>query len=150
MPTASSGRREAVSDQWFQWLDFSRSGRVSVGYYDRQYGNDETTGFSDQSVASADDFPSEWNVTRVTTSSMPPPTEFGGVFWGDYGSLALAGETAIDVWSDTRGVDLFLCPGTGAPGVAPALCTGSAANAALANDQDIFAARVRLPGGGDD
>ncbi len=148
MPVASSGQREAVSDQWFQWLDFSQSGRAIVGYYDRQYGDDEATGFSDQSVAGADDLPSEFDVTRVSTSSMPPPTEFGGVFWGDYGSVAAVGDAAEAVWSDTRSIDLFICPGTAAPGVPPALCTGSATNAARANDQDIFSARTNVPGGG--
>ena len=150
MPVASNGQREAVADQWFQWLAFTKSGRVAVGYYDRQYGDDETTGFSDQSVAGADDLPSEWAVNRVTTSSMPPPTQFSGQFWGDYGSLATSGETALDLWSDTRGVDLFLCPGTAKPGVPPQLCTASAPNASRANDEDIFFTRVPVPGGGGD
>jgi hypothetical protein len=148
LPTASSGGRQAVSDQWFQWLSFTSGGRAAIGYYDRQYGDDETTGFSDQSVAGADDFPGEWDVTRVTSSSMPPPSEFGGVFWGDYGSLATAGDAALDLWSDTRSVDLFICPGTAAPGVPPQLCTGTAPNAPQANDEDIFFQRVTVPGGG--
>jgi hypothetical protein len=117
-----------------------------VGSYDRQYGDDEQTGFSDQSVAGADDLESEWGVTRVTTSSMPPPSQFGGLFWGDYGSVTAADDAAEDVWSDTRSVDLFICPGTAQPGVPPQLCTGSASNAPQANDQDIFATRVSVPG----
>jgi len=36
---------------------------------------------------------------------------------------------------DTRAPDLFLCPGTGAPGVPPAVATAPAPNAAVANDQ---------------
>src|SRR5262249_28316744 len=92
MPVASSGRREAVTDQWFQWLDCTHRGRVAIGYYDRQYGDDETTGFSDQSVAGADDLASEWGVTRATSASMPAPSQFAGLFWGDYGSLATVGE----------------------------------------------------------
>jgi hypothetical protein len=147
LPVASSGRAEAVSDQWFQWMDFTKSGRLAVGYYDRQYGNDEMTGFSDQSVAGADDLPSEFEVTRVTSASMPPPTQFGGTFWGDYGSLATVEDRAVDVWSDTRSLDLFICPGTGVPGTPPQLCAGSATNAARANDQDIFTAGVKVPGG---
>jgi hypothetical protein len=150
MPTVSNAR-QATSDQWFQWLDFTRGGRVAVGYYDRQYGDDETTGFSDQSVAGADDLSGgEFSVTRATSASMPAPTQFGGVFWGDYGALATAGDTALPLWSDTRGVDLFVCPGTAVPGKPPALCTGSASNAARANDQDIFVARVTVPGGDGD
>jgi hypothetical protein len=150
MPTASNAR-QATSDQWFQWLDFTHGGRVAVGYYDRQYGDDETTGFSDQSVAGADDLTGgEFGVTRVTSASMPAPTQFGGVFWGDYGALATAGDSALPLWSDTRGVDLFVCPGTAVPGKPPSLCTRSASNAARANDQDIFVARVAVPGGGGD
>ncbi len=148
MPTASSGRAQAVSDQWFQWLSFTRGGRVVIGYYDRQYGDDEITGFSDQSVAGADRLPSDWSVARVTSSSMPAPSEFGGLFWGDYGSLATAGNSALDFWSDTRSLDLFICPGTATPGVPPQLCTASATNAPRANDQDVFFGRVTVPGGG--
>ena len=62
--------------------------------------------------------------------------------------VAAVGDAAEDVWSDTRSIDLFICPGTAAPGVPPALCTGSATNAARANDQDIFSARTNVPGGG--
>ena len=47
-----------------------------------------------------------------------------------------------------RDVDLFICPGTAVPGVPPQLCTGSATNASRANDEDIFFARVGVPGGG--
>jgi hypothetical protein len=46
---------------------------------------------------------------------------------------------------DTRDPELFLCPGTAAPGVPPAVCTGSASNAAIANDQDIFTASLPVP-----
>jgi hypothetical protein len=151
MPTASSGRRQAVTDQWFQWLDVSRSGKVAIAYYDRQYGDDETTGFSDQSVAGAESvFSSEYGVTRASSASMPPPTQFSGTFWGDYGGVATAGESALPLWSDTRSVDLFICPGTALPGVPPQLCTANASNAARANDQDIFVARVAIPSHEDD
>jgi hypothetical protein len=150
MPTASTGGRQAVTDQWFQWLDIARSGKVAIAYYDRQYGDDETTDFSDQSVAGADDlFGADYGVTRVTSSSMPPPTQFSGTFWGDYNAVATAGDTALPLWSDTRSVDLFICPGTAIPGVPPALCTASAPNAARANDEDIFVARVAIPTQGD-
>jgi hypothetical protein len=147
MPTASRGSRQAVSDQWFQWLDMTRSGKVAIAYYDRQYGDDETTGFSDQSLAGTDDMlGGEFGVRRVTTASNPPPTEFSGQFWGDYGGVAIIGDSALDLWSDTRNLDLFICPGTATPGVPPQLCTGSATNASRANDQDIFVARVAIPG----
>jgi len=145
MPTASTGR-QAVSDQWFQWLDLTRSGKVAIAYYDRQFGDDETTGFSDQSVAGTDDLlSSDYGVTRVSSSSMPPPTQFSGVFWGDYNAVATVGDSALPLWSDTRSVDLFICPGTAVTGVPPQLCTASASNAARANDEDIFVARVAIP-----
>jgi hypothetical protein len=49
---------------------------------------------------------------------------------------------------DTRDPELFLCPGTGKPGVPPAVCTGtygSGANAEKANDQNIYTAAVVIP-----
>ncbi len=55
---------------------------------------------------------------RVTSSSMPPPTQFGGQFYGDYTGLA-ASQKAFPIWMDTRDPELFLCPGTGKPGVPP-------------------------------
>jgi hypothetical protein len=75
---------------------------------------------------------------------MPPPTQFEGQFYGDY-----AGLDALDVahpfWSDTRNPDLFLCPGTGTPTAAPAVCTGPAPNASTANDEDAFTALTAVP-----
>jgi hypothetical protein len=84
----------------------------------------------------------------VTTSSSPPPTQFAGNFWGDYTGLT-APDKAYPIWSDTRPLDLFLCPGTGTPGNPPRICTGSASNAAHANDQDIFVAALSIPLAGD-
>jgi len=46
---------------------------------------------------------------------MPPPTQFAGTFYGDYAAVAVTDHTAYPVWSDTRPVDLFLCPGIGPP-----------------------------------
>ena len=45
---------------------------------------------------------------------------------------------------DTRTVDEFVCPGTAAPGTPPRICTGSAPNAPIANDQDAFSERLPL------
>jgi hypothetical protein len=132
--TAASG--QTTTDQWFQWIAFTKTGRLAISYYDRQYGDDETTGFSDVSLSGSDDF-TNFGVKRVTSSSMPPPTQFGGLFWGDYAGLT-ATDQAHPIWSDTRNPELFLCPGTGVPGVAPAVCLASASNAAVANDQDIY------------
>jgi hypothetical protein len=93
-----------------------------------------------------------FGITRVTRSSMPPPTEFSGTFWGDYAGLAVVSGQAFPLWSDTRTPDLFLCPGTGTPGVPPAVCTGTTATtgpqAGLpANDEEIFGAAVQVPQG---
>jgi hypothetical protein len=45
---------------------------------------------------------------------MPPPTQFSGLFFGDYAGLA-AGDDLHPIWMDTRDAQLFLCPGTGVP-----------------------------------
>jgi hypothetical protein len=133
--------RQRTTDQWWQWAEFSADGQLAASYYDRQYGDDERTGYSDFSLTTAG------RSIRVTTASMPPPTQFGGLFFGDYTGLTVAGRRAYPHWSDTRNPELFLCPETGTPGRPPQVCTGSAANAPIANDQDAFVARVDLPTG---
>ena len=87
----------------------------------------------------------------MTTSSLPPPTQFTGTFWGDYTGLT-APDKAYPLWSDTRPLDLFVCPGSATQGNPPQICTGSATNAPRANDQDIFVAALTIPlaGEGDD
>jgi hypothetical protein len=150
------------ADRFWQWLAFSASGRLAVSYYDRMYGDDEMNGFSDISLSSSSNLTS-FHTQRVTSSSNPPPTQFngpfGGQFLGDYSGLAVTedgdksqrpdgspGVTAYPFWSDTRDVDLFLCPGTGTPGVPPTVCTKAAVNATVANDEDVFTAIVHLNG----
>ena len=147
LSSAAPTTRQATSSQWFQWLAFTKNGKLAVSYYDRQYGSDETTGFSDISVAGSRDF-SHFGVTRVTSSSMPPPTQLSGTFWGDYAGLA-ALDQAHPIWSDTRAADLFLCPNTGVPGIPPAVCTMPAPNAAIANDQDIYTDSTGVPSPGE-
>ncbi len=134
---------QAAADQFWQWAAFTRTGALAVSYYDRQYGSDETTGFSDVSLSGSRDL-RLFGTRRVTGSSMPPPTEFRGVFLGDYSGLA-AIDIAHPLWSDTRNPDAFLCPGTGTPTTAPAVCTGAAANASVANDQDAFTDSSGVP-----
>ena len=145
LTSATNARGQRTSDQWFQWAAFTRDGRLATSYYDRQFGNAEITGFSDFSLSGSRNL-RDFGVRRVTTSSMPPPTQFDGIFWGDYTGLS-AVDTAFPAWSDTRNPALFLCPGTGVPGVPPAVCQRSAINAAVANDQEIYAAAVRVPSG---
>ena len=143
LTSVTSTRGQATSDQWFQWAAFTRDGRLAVSYYDRQYGDDELTGFSDFSLSGSRNL-RDFATRRVTSSSMPPPTQFEGTFWGDYTGLA-AHDTAFPIWSDTRHRALFLCAGTARPGVPPQLCEAPAPNAAVANDQTMFTAEVGVP-----
>jgi hypothetical protein len=135
------GVQRKVADQFWQWAAFTQYGTLAVSYYDRTYGNDDTTGSLDISASSSWDG-IHFSTTRATSSSMPLPTEFpdaqgNSLFFGDYAGLsALNGIRPI--WMDTRNSDLFLCPGTGAPGVPPQVCLATEPNGLTANDQDIF------------
>ncbi|MDQ1740577.1 MAG: hypothetical protein QOE53_2229, partial [Pseudonocardiales bacterium] len=80
---ATTDPGQATTDQWWQWIDFTKTGKLATSYYDRQYGSDEATGFSDVSLSGSKDLVN-FGVKRATSSSMPPPTQFGGVFFGDY------------------------------------------------------------------
>jgi hypothetical protein len=143
---------QARTDQWWQWATITNSGQLAVSYYDRQYGNNETTGFSDFSLSGSRDMV-HFGQIRVTSSSMPPPTQFpnangSGEFWGDYTGLAAIGGLAYPIWSDTRNTDVFLCPGTATgPGNPPALCSATETNGIVANDQEIYTALVGIPAG---
>jgi hypothetical protein len=144
MPVVTTAPGQATTDQWWQWIDFTKQGKLAVSYYDRQYGNDETTGFSDFSLSGSNNTIS-FGVKRATSSSMPPPTQFGGVFFGDYTGMT-APSNAYPLWMDTRNPELFLCPGTGTVGSPPQVCTASASNAAVANDQELRTANLGVPG----
>ncbi|MCW2903768.1 MAG: hypothetical protein JWO67_6033 [Streptosporangiaceae bacterium] len=143
LPVIGSARRQARTDQFWQGTVFSPKGTLVTAYYDRQYGSDESTGFSDITVATSKDL-SRFTETRATSSSMPPPTQFSGQFYGDYIMVDATATTAVPVWSDTRNAALFLCPGTGTPGHPPQLCKAAASNAPIANDQDIYTAAVPI------
>ncbi len=145
MTTVTQDPGQGTTDQFWQWAAFTRTGTLAVSYYDRQYGADETTGASDISLSGSRDLRA-FATRRVTGSSMPPPSEFGGVFYGDYAGLA-APDVAHPFWSDTRNPNVVLCPGTGTPTTAPAVCTGPAANANPANDQDAFTSLAGVPVG---
>ena len=146
LTSVTQGARQATSDQWWQWATFTVKGKLAVSYYDRQYGTDETTGFSDFSISGSRNLVT-FGTVRATTSSMPPPTQFSGLFFGDYTGLTAFTE-AHPLWMDTRNQDLFLCPGTGVPGVPPAVCTGTEPNGLVANDEDVFSATLDVPSGG--
>ncbi len=113
-----------ATDQWFQWAAYTSRGTLAVSFYDRQYGADEVTGDSDITVVSGS------TQTRVTSSPMPPPTQFAGTFWGDYAGLATSGNVALPVWSDTRNVGVTSCPTD-----VRSLCS-------YGQDEDVFMARV--------
>lgn len=136
--TVNQDLAQQRTDQWWQWIAFTRNGRLAVSYYDRQYGDDETTGFSDVSLSGSGDL-LRFAVSRVTSDSMPPPTQFAGTFFGDYTGLT-AVDSAHPLWMDTRNADLFLCPGS-----PPMVCSGSASNAPAANTQDIFTTTMAVP-----
>jgi len=141
MDTVNGSAAQNTTDQWFQWTAFGPSGTFATSYYDRQYGNDERTGFSDFSVSGSRDLAS-YKVTRATSSSMPPPTQFDGTFWGDYTGLAVGAHKAYPLWSDTRDPELFLCPTSGTTSAPPRTCTATEANGLRANDQNAYTAGI--------
>jgi hypothetical protein len=149
LTVVSSAPGQQTTDQWWQWAAFTRDGKFSVSYYDRQYGNDETSGFMDFSLSGSRNL-QNFGTRRVTSSSMPTPTEFpnglgNSTFFGDYTGLA-AVNTAHPLWMDTRSPDLALCPGTGLPGVPPRVCTfTSVPNGPVANDEEIFTSSESVP-----
>jgi hypothetical protein len=143
-------RGQIGTDQFWQWSAFTKRGQLAVDYYDRQYGHDETNGSSDFSLSGSQDL-SNFGQVRVTSSSMPAPTQFlgpnGGQFYGDYIGLA-AIDKAHPIWSDTRSLDLFVCPGSATPGNPPTLCGATEPNGQTANDEESFTATVNVPTSG--
>jgi hypothetical protein len=143
LPIVSSSSGQKLTDQWWHWESFTTSGKLEVSYYDRQYGNDELNGNMDISLSGSTS--TGFAVVRVTSGSMPVPTEFpngfgNGVFLGDYSGLT-AVTSAFPLWTDTRSKDLFFCISNGIPGV----CGAVEASGLKANDQDIFTQRVAVP-----
>jgi hypothetical protein len=142
LPSVRDG--DPLADQYWQWAAFDKRGRLAVSYYDRAYGDDEQTGFSDLSLSGTRDGVS-FGTTRVTTASMPPETQFGGLFFGDYSGLT-ADDVAHPAWMDTRDPDLFVCrDSAGIVTQPPSVCTAGATNAALANDENVFTDALAIP-----
>jgi hypothetical protein len=145
LPVVNTAKRQATTDQWWEWAGFTPKGTLAVSYYDRQYGSDETTGNMDMSVSTSTNL-SSFTVMRATSSSMPLPTQFpdtqgNSVFFGDYtGMTSVSGVHPL--WMDTRNPDAFVCPGTAMPGVPPAVCTAAEPNGLLANDEEIYTTRL--------
>ncbi len=152
LPVITSAPGQRTTDQWWQWSAFSKSGELAVSYYDRQYNNDEFNGNMDFSLSGSTSVSvTSFDVVRVTSSSMPLPTEFpdaqgNSLFFGDYTGLDVNGNTAYPIWMDTRDRNLTLCPGTGAPGVPPQVCRYTfGTNCIQANDENIYMAKVAIP-----
>ena len=143
LPSVRPERAGRVADQFFQWAEFTPQGRLAVGYRDRSYGTDQATGYTDTSISGSRDL-AAFASARASSSASPPPTAFGGVFAGDYEGLAALGGVH-PIWTDSRAVDLFLCPGTGTPQNPPATCTASSPIAPVANDEDAYTASLDLP-----
>lgn len=150
MPVVSAAPGQQHTDQWWQWEDFTKDGKLAVSYYDRQYGNDETSGSFDYSLSGSRDL-QNFAVRRVTSSSMPLPNQFpdsqgNGIFLGDYTGLVVVGNEAHPMWTDTRSASLTLCPGTAAPGVPPQVCTFTIEpNGPRVNEQNVFTASEDVP-----
>ena len=159
--SVTNGQQQRTTDQFWQWNAYTQDGQLEVSYFDRQYGSDEFNGSSDISLSSSGrsfdgslssaGHSSAFSSTRVTSSSMPAPTQFygskGGLFYGDY-TMLTATQEVHPVWMDTRGVDVFVCPGSSTgPGNPPTLCSGVESNGQTANDQDVFTDTVRLDHG---
>jgi hypothetical protein len=108
-PAAKIGK----SAQWMPWSAVSPDGKqFYVAYYDRSYGNCESTGCNDITLATIEQAATsspKIKYDRITTSSMPNlvpannPIEAG--FLGDYMWMATdsKGNPSI-VWADTRGL----------------------------------------------
>lgn len=149
LTSATTDSGQATTDQFWQWIAFTKNGKLATSYYDRQYGTDEATGFSDVSLSGSGDT-ANYVVQRVTSSSMPFPTQFpeggsaGGVFWGDYAGLS-AVDNAYPLWSDTRNTDLFACVNSaGNLTLPPSVCSGQTFGTTL-NDQDAYTAALPVP-----
>jgi hypothetical protein len=137
--TVVSSRTQGT-DQWFQWATFA-GGILAVSYYDRGYGRDELNGRMDISLSTSSDL-SAFSLSRVTSSSMPLPTQFNdsqgnSLFMGDYSGLTASANQVYPLWTDTRDPDLFDC-GTNPPSV----CTALEPNGLLANDQTDYTASL--------
>jgi hypothetical protein len=103
----------AGSAQWQPWGAVAPNGKkLFIGYYDRSYGNCETTGCNDITMVTVGKpaTPSPTlKYTRITTSSMPNlvvannPIQAG--FLGDYMWVSTDRKgNPLVVWADTRGL----------------------------------------------
>jgi hypothetical protein len=150
LPVVNQAPDQAKTDQWWQWAAFTSGGRLAVSYYDRQYDQSEFNGNMDVSLSGSDLSIRNFSTVRVTSASMQVPTQFpdaqgNSTFFGDYTGMSVIGNVAHPLWMDTRSPDLFLCPGTGVPGVPPTLCISKRIDGITLNDQDIFTQAIPVP-----
>lgn len=132
------------ADQFFQWAAFDARGRLAVTFYDRHYGDDQVTGYSDVSLFGARR-DGGWRGVRVTSASMPPASQFSGGFFGDYIGLTIGGR-AHPIWVDSRDPGLTTCrDGAGNVTLPPAVCVAEAPNAPTANDQNLYTQGLPVP-----
>jgi hypothetical protein len=103
-----------LADQFWQWAALNpASGKVTVAYYDRKYGDAQQTGEMDITLRRGNG-----SHVRVTNRSLPPTQEFPeagastGIFLGDYMGMAVGSDgVAHPVWTDTR--NPIFSPSTG-------------------------------------
>jgi hypothetical protein len=94
--------------QWQAWGDVGANRKLYVAYYDRQYGDCDTSGCNDITLATSTNLGRTWSYQRITTASMPNltaannPVQAG--FLGDYMSIQVVGDRVHIVWADTRGL----------------------------------------------
>jgi hypothetical protein len=119
----SVNKDSTATDQWWQWTAITSDGTPAVSFYDRQYGSDERSGYMDVSLVAEREH-------RVTSSSIPPVTEFGGLFLGDYTGISAANDVALPIWADNRAIGVTSCPTD-----VRTLCS-------FGQDEDVFTARV--------
>jgi hypothetical protein len=115
-----------LADQWWQWAALTPSGGLVTSYYDRKYGDDQSSGEMDVSMRRGNGAH-----VRVTDASMPPPAEFPAsatvpfsTFFGDYSGLAVGSDgIAHPVWVDSRNPSF--APGSPDPRVLVPIGPGS-------------------------
>ncbi|MBB5867343.1 hypothetical protein F4553_000722 [Allocatelliglobosispora scoriae] len=140
LPIVTTAPGQATSDQFWHGIAFSPRGTLVVAYYDRQY-DTKGAGYSD--ITLTEITKNRRRHVRVTSSSMPPPTQFRPAYYGDYIQIDATATTAHPVWSDTRAKAQFPCTNS----VVPAVCTARPPNGQTieyANDQDIVTATVPI------
>jgi hypothetical protein len=137
-----------LANQWWQWAAINSSGTLAVSYYDRQYGNDQSNGDNDITLA-ASTGGGAFAHSRVTSLSTPPPTQFPdmvngySVFMGDYSGLAVSGTAAYPMWADARNIEQFQCPSNADPLLLCRVLNGNVPGF----DEDVFStAGLSLPG----